>query len=106
VAIRREVYEADRWLARSLFKAFEQARRRVRDSIDETASLRVMLPWLHDEVERTRQVLGDDYWTYGMNANEEALRTFLRYSHEQGLVSRRLEPAELFAPETLEEFVI
>lgn len=106
VAIRREVYEADRWLARSLFKAFEQARRRVRDSIDETASLRVMLPWLHDEVERTRQVLGDDYWSYGMKANEEVLRTFLRYSHEQGLVSRRLEPAALFAPETLEEFVV
>jgi 4,5-dihydroxyphthalate decarboxylase len=30
------------------------------------------------------------------------LSTFLRYSYDQGLAARRLEPEELFAPETLE----
>ena len=36
----------------------------------------------------------------------DALATFLRYSHEQGLSPRRLAPDELFAPETLESFKI
>ena len=31
---------------------------------------------------------------------------FLRYHHEQGLSKRRLVPDELFAPETLEAYVI
>jgi len=34
------------------------------------------------------------------------LDTFLRYHHEQGLSKRRLQPDELFAPETLESFKI
>jgi 4,5-dihydroxyphthalate decarboxylase len=29
------------------------------------------------------------------------LRTFLRYSYDQGLAARPVEPEELFAPETL-----
>ncbi|MGH3354524.1 MAG: hypothetical protein ACRDOJ_01415 [Nocardioidaceae bacterium] len=106
IVIRREIYEAHRWLARSLFKAFDLARRRVMDTIDETAALCYMLPWLHDEVERTRQLLGGDYWSYGLERNEVTLSTFLRHAHDQGLLSRELRPEELFAPETLEEFVI
>ena len=38
--------------------------------------------------------------------NRDALATFLRYSHEQGLSRRRLAPEDLFAPETLEAFKI
>jgi 4,5-dihydroxyphthalate decarboxylase len=34
------------------------------------------------------------------------LDTFLRYHHEQGLSPRRLQPEELFAPETLSSFRI
>jgi 4,5-dihydroxyphthalate decarboxylase len=63
-----------------------------------------MLPWLYDAVEHTRQVMGDDFWPYGLRANEKTLGTFLRYSYEQGLADRLLEPAELFAPESLEAY--
>ncbi|HEX9337344.1 MAG TPA: ABC transporter substrate-binding protein, partial [Pseudonocardiaceae bacterium] len=65
IALRRDVYLANRWLARSLTKAFEAARVAAMRGIDETAALRYMLPWLADEVEHTRSVLGDDWWTYG-----------------------------------------
>jgi 4,5-dihydroxyphthalate decarboxylase len=74
--------------------------------MDETAAARYMLPWLHDEVARTRALLGEDYWPYGLERNREVLRTFLRYSSDQGLAARRLEPEELFAPETLEATVV
>jgi 4,5-dihydroxyphthalate decarboxylase len=106
VVLRRPLYQQHRWLAQSLFKALEQARRQAMQGIDETATLKYVLPWLHDEVARTRQLLGADYWAYGLAANQRALETFLRYSFEQGLAARQYGPAELFAPETLEEFVI
>jgi 4,5-dihydroxyphthalate decarboxylase len=61
-----------------------------------------MLPWLLDEVERTRSILGPDFWPYGLEQNAEPLRTFLRYSFDQGLAARPVDPEELFAPETLE----
>jgi 4,5-dihydroxyphthalate decarboxylase len=101
VAIRREVYERNRWVARSLFEAFSEAKALCEEGIDETAAARYMLPWLHDEVARTRALLGNDYWSYGLEKNVDVLRTFLRYSYDQGLAARQLEPADLFAPETL-----
>ena len=106
VVLRRDVYESNRWLARSLFDAFTEAKRLCEEGIDQTAAARYMLPWLHDEVARTRAVLGEDYWPYGLDRNTEVLRTFLRYSYDQGLAARKLEPEELFAPETLESVVV
>ena len=92
--------------ARSLFTAFEQAKRATEDRMGETAANRYMLPWLYDEVERTRRLLGNDYWPYGLPANRATLEVFLRYAHEQGLTRRRLRPEELFVPETLETYLI
>lgn len=106
VVLRRVVYERHRWLARSLLKSFELARRRALAGIDETASLRYMVPWLHEEVSRTRALLGTDYWPYGVEPNTVALETFLRYAREQGLADGPLSPADLFAPETLDEYIV
>jgi 4,5-dihydroxyphthalate decarboxylase len=106
VVLRRDVYERNRWLARSLYDAFEQARALCLEGIDETAAARYMLPWLHDEVARTRALLGEDYWPYGLDRNRHVLQTFLDYAYAQGLVARRLRPRELFAPETLEAAIV
>ena len=65
-----------------------------------------MLPWFNAHVEEAIEMMGDDFWPYGFEKNRECLATFLRYHHESGLSPRVLEPEELFAPETLERFVI
>lgn len=102
VVLRREVYERRPWLAQSLYKAFEQARALTVTRMAETAATRYMVPWLYADLERTMQLMGDGFWTYGLSANESTLRTFLSYSHQQGLSGRLLEPADLFAAETRE----
>jgi 4,5-dihydroxyphthalate decarboxylase len=106
IVIRREVYERDRWIAHALFKAFAQAQRIAYDDYRQTAALKTMLPWAAAEAEATRALMGEDYWPYGFAANEKTLETFTRYHLEQGLSKRKLEPKELFAPETLEAFKI
>ena len=106
VVLRRDVYEARPWLAQSLYKAFEEARQAASRRMAETAASRYMLPWLYAEAERSRQLMGEDFWSYGLAGNEAALEVFLRYSFDQGLARRMLDPAELFAPETRESYVI
>jgi 4,5-dihydroxyphthalate decarboxylase len=106
VAIRRDVYRANPWVAQSLYKAFVEAHRRTRDGLLASHALKAMLPWLPAHVDDTRREMGDDWWPYGFAANRHVLDTFLRYHHEQGLSPRRLAPEALFAPETLESFVI
>jgi 4,5-dihydroxyphthalate decarboxylase len=102
VAIRREVYQRNRWLASSLAKAFAQARDLAFRGLDETAALPYVLPWVYDEIGRVQALMGEDYWSYGLNdANVLTLNTFLRYAREQGLAKDEIEPRDLFAPETL-----
>jgi len=106
VVIRRELYDANRWIAQSLLKAFTQAQRVVYENLYNSAALVTMLPWQLAAVEEARRELGDDWWAYGFAPNRHVLDTFLRYHHEQGLSRRRLASEELFAPETLEAFKI
>jgi len=106
VAIRREVYEANRWIAQALFKAFSIAQQEAYVDLYQTAALKTMLPWLVAHVEETRREMGADFWPYGLEPNRKTLATFLRYSYEQGLSKRLLRPEELFAPETLESYRI
>lgn len=94
------------WIAQELFRACSLSKDLAAGQLPETAALSCMLPWAAEHDQQTRDVLGDDWWPYGTRANHDTLRTFLRYSHEQGLADSLLEPEELFAPETLEHFVI
>jgi 4,5-dihydroxyphthalate decarboxylase len=106
VVIRRDVYEAHPWVAQSLYKAFLLAKQEAVERLYDSSALRFMLPWLIQQLEEARQLLGDDHWPYGLAANRDTLATFLRYHHEQGLSPRRVEPEELFVPESLESAVI
>ena len=106
LVLRRDVYERDRWIAQSLYKAFCAAQREAYADLSETAALKTMLPWLVAHLEETRREMGEDFWPYGIDRNRHTLDTFLRYSHAQGLAGRVLAPIELFAPETLESFTI
>lgn len=106
VVIRDEILQHHPWIARNLYEAFEIARRLALADLRQTATLTAMLPWLPAELERTEQLLGPDYWSYGVDRNRHVLETIIRYAHEQGLIRRRFAVEELFAPPTLEEFVI
>jgi 4,5-dihydroxyphthalate decarboxylase len=106
IALRRDVYEANRWMAQSLFKAFVEAQRVAYDNLRVTSAMTSMLPWQVAAVEEAVAELGPDWWPYGFARNRAVLDTFLRYHHEQGLSPRRLQPEELFAPETFEAFKI
>jgi 4,5-dihydroxyphthalate decarboxylase len=106
VVIRRDVYEKNRWVAQSLYKAFAAAKALAYETYDQTAALPAMLPWLGAHVDEAKREMGADWWPYGLEPNRHVLDTFLRYHHEQGLSRRRFAPEDLFARETLESFKV
>ena len=59
------------------------------------------LPWYGQELDSTRELMGKDFWPYGIEANRKTLETLFRYSYEQGLAYRLLTVDELFHPATL-----
>lgn len=88
IAVKRAVYDANPWIARSLTKAFNAALEIAYADLAQRNALKVMLPWLARHLDETVSVLGPRYWDYGLETNRRALETFSRYSHEQGLAAR------------------
>jgi 4,5-dihydroxyphthalate decarboxylase len=107
IAIRRDTYERHRFVAQSMYKAFKDAKdqaERMYRSQEANMHRLFMLPWMTRHQVEVRELMGDDWWPYGLEPNRKTLDTFLRYHHEQGLSARRLKPEELFAPETLTDY--
>ncbi|MDH3507043.1 MAG: ABC transporter substrate-binding protein, partial [Gammaproteobacteria bacterium] len=90
------------WLAVSVLKAFLEAKRLAMEDLAQIGHLYVSLPWAIAERNRVMSLMGDDYWSYGIDANRHVLEVFLRYHHEQGLSKQLLAPEDLFASSTLD----
>jgi 4,5-dihydroxyphthalate decarboxylase len=100
VAVRNDLVDVHPWLPEAVFKAYSQAKQLRYDSMDMEWVLGT-LPWFGQELEETRQLMGNNFWPYGIDANRKTLEALFQYSYEQGLASRRLTIEELFHPSTL-----
>ncbi len=103
LGIRRDIYDKNRWLAASLYKAFLKAKRLADAEFVETTALKIGLPWITAEYEATTKVMGQDFWSYGVDANRKTLAIMARYSYEQGLAVRLVDVDEMFAEGNLSE---
>ncbi len=106
LVIRRDVYERDRWIAMSLYQAFEEAKRRSIARVREFGLSHVPMPWVPDHLAQWRAAAGEDFWPYGIEPNRPTLEAFFRYAHEQGVARKHLRMEDVFAPETREQFKI
>lgn len=105
VAMRRDVYEANRWIAMSLLNAFNEAKRIGREKLAYQGAYAVGLPWLSLETEELNALFGGDAFPHGFQSNLKILEAMTTYAHEQGFTPRKLDPRELFAPEALVDSV-
>ena len=60
------------------------------------------LAWGRHYYEQERDLLPSDPWPIGFAANKANLEQFIKYSHDQGLISERYAPERLFAPSTID----
>lgn len=103
VGVRRSIYEKHPWVAVNLYKAFIEAKKQAMYELGQIGHLFCSLPWSVAEFKETRTLMGNNFWSYGVDdTNRKVLETFLRYHHNQGLSKRLVGIEELFAAPTLE----
>ena len=99
IAMRRDAYEANRWIAVNLYNAFVEAKRRaVERALDATATS-YPFAWCSHAADEARRIFGEDFFPYGLEANRKTLDAFLQYAYEHGVCHRRVQPEELFPKE-------
>ena len=94
MVLRREVWEANRWIARSLTDAFVACN----DAF--TAAQRgfpYATPWLEAELEDAAAVMGEDFHPYGFERNRAQIAMFAGEAFKLGLTAREITPEEYFA---------
>ena len=101
IAIRRDVYQANRWIARNLFDAFEQSKRAAMRRLAGIQTSYLPTAWGPESLDAVHKVLfaNGDPWPYGLEPNRATLEPFLVFGHEQGLFKRKLVAEELFPEE-------
>ena len=94
-AIRQELIDEHTWLPINLNRAFEASKE---VSYKRLANPRVIpLAWFRSYLDEERELFGGDPWEYGLSErNRHNLETAIGYSHECGLISRKLSVDELF----------
>ncbi len=102
LGIRRTLAEAHPWLPTAVMKAFERSKAVALARLTDTSATKVTLPFVEENLRRARQLMGEDFFSYGLAANRHVFTWFLRHHHAQGLSSRLLAPEDLFHPSTLE----
>jgi 4,5-dihydroxyphthalate decarboxylase len=102
VAIRKTLLAENPWLAKSVFKAFCEAKDIAIAELQIPQASKVTLPWVVAEYAATAEIMNGDVWPYGFAANKPVIDSMIRWSQNDGLIPRALTAEELFVPETLE----
>ena len=106
IAIRRDVYEANPWIAMNLYKAFTEAKNNSVYRAQEITATRFPFAWCYEAAEKTKEIFGDDIFPYGLEPNRPTLEAFLKYAYDQGICHRKVTPEEMFPEELSKVFKI
>ncbi|NRD80892.1 4,5-dihydroxyphthalate decarboxylase [Bacillus sp. BRMEA1] len=102
VVIRKDLLEKHLDLAQAVYRAFCESKDIAMEKYRTQTvrqNMEAMMPWFTPLFEKNRQLMGDDWWPYGIEANRKTLDTFLRYFYEQGLSKHLWTCEEIFVPE-------
>ena len=105
VVVTREFATQQPELVKAVYKGFCEAKDQTEGQYLKGRTfnnMNLMHPWLTTLIGENRDLMGDDWWPYGIEANRAAIDAVLRYHHEQGLTERRLTIEEVFVPGLLD----
>lgn len=106
IGIRKTLAEAHPWLPMAVYKGFVQSKALALEQLSETSATKITLPFVEEQLRSTVDLMGADFWPYGLGPNRHVLEYFTKVHHQQGLSAHQVPVEQLFHPSTLEGYVI
>jgi 4,5-dihydroxyphthalate decarboxylase len=95
MGLKREIVEQHPWVPINLYHAFNEAKKVTMRRLENPRI--VPLVFYRDFWEEQEEIFGADPWEYGLsNQNVHNLETLVSYSHEHGMIKRKMGLDELF----------
>jgi 4,5-dihydroxyphthalate decarboxylase len=106
IAMQRHILDENPWVARNLYHAFLESKRRSLERLFDPAVSRYPLAWLPTYARRMRDMFGGDPFPYGIEENRATLEQLLLYAYQQGIAHRHAKPEDLFPAGIMTKVVI
>lgn len=99
--VRTSVLEQHPWVARSLYDAWEESKRKCYEHQD-WQRIHMTSLWYRALWEEERALAGPDIYPWGLRKTRHEVDKMLEYAHRQGLTPTKYEPEDMFWPTMLE----
>jgi 4,5-dihydroxyphthalate decarboxylase len=96
IAMQKRVLDANPWVARNLYNAFNESKRRSVERLMDPAVSRYPVAWLPTYTRKMSAMFGGDPFPYGIEENRPTWEQMLRYTYEQGIAHRHAKPEDIF----------
>lgn len=96
VAVKTALLDENPWLATSIFDAYKEAKEINYIFMRKMGWAYSSLPWYGQELDETRKLMGDKYYSYGIEVNKQVLKKICKYTYDQGLSEEKLSIKDLF----------
>ena len=97
LAMRKSIADHHPWVARNLYNAFLESKRRALERLLDPAVSRYPVPWLTAHARRMSDIFGADLFPYGIEENRPTWEQMALYTLQQGIAHRLMAPEEMFA---------
>jgi 4,5-dihydroxyphthalate decarboxylase len=94
IVVRREVFDANPWIGKSLTDAFVKSNAMFAAA---QRSFPYVSPWLDAELEETAALMGEDFHQDGLEKNRAQMEMFCDMGFSAGLTSRRISVDDYFS---------
>ena len=106
IAMKRQILDEHPWVARNLYNAFQESKRRSIERLLDPAVSRYPLAWLPTYARTMRDTFGSDPFPYGIEENRATWEQMALYCHQQGIAHRQYKAEEIFPRGMMTKVVI
>lgn len=96
IAIQKHILEKNPWVARNLYSAFLESKRRSLERLLDPAVSRYPLAWLPIYARKMRDMFDGDPFPFGIEENRPTWEQLLLYAHQQGIAHYHAKPEDIF----------
>ena len=106
IAIQKHILDENPWVARNLFNAFNESKRRSLERMFDPAVSRYPLPWVPTYARKIQETFGEDPFPFGIDENRATWEQMLLYTHQQGIAHKHVAPEDIFPKGLMTKVVV
>jgi 4,5-dihydroxyphthalate decarboxylase len=106
MVMQKHILDENPWVARNLYNAFDESRRRSIERMLDPAVSRYPLPWVPAYGERMKNKFGGDPFPFGIDENRATWEQMLLYTYQQGIAHKHVTPEDIFPKGMMTKVVV